>query len=282
MKILSHSPDRALQADILEKLYQRLNKRDFVHPDPLETLYLYDDIRDREIAGLVASSLAYGRVTQILKSVFSILRELGPSPSCAIDSMSYDHLTRVFAHFKHRFTTGEEVASMLYSVKRINKEYGSLFNCLKRYYHESDETILPSLQGFTGEIQEYSPLSLSFLLPSPSGGSACKRLNLFLRWMIRKDDVDPGGWGDLLMASKLVVPLDTHMFRICYALGMTGRNCSTMPAALDITRAFREISPLDPVKFDFALTRLGIRVDQDLQGFLCSMGCDRQTSVSFR
>ncbi|MBW2545477.1 MAG: TIGR02757 family protein, partial [Deltaproteobacteria bacterium] len=97
-------------------------------------------------------------------------------------------------------------------------------------------------------------------VPLPAKGSACKRLNLFLRWMVRRDDVDPGGWDDI-PPSKLVIPLDTHMHRICLAFGFTKRKQADMKTALEITDSFRAIVPDDPVRYDFALTRLGIRKD---------------------
>ncbi|MCD6487215.1 MAG: TIGR02757 family protein, partial [Syntrophobacterales bacterium] len=109
------------------------------------------------------------------------------------------------------------------------------------------------------------------LLPSPAKGSACKRLNLFLRWMVRHDDVDPGGWDDI-SSSKLIIPLDTHMHRICLALGITKRKQADMKTALEITRSFQVMAPHDPVRYDFALTRLGIRKDTDITSFLYKFG----------
>jgi uncharacterized protein (TIGR02757 family) len=100
-------------------------------------------------------------------------------------------------------------------------------------------------------------------VPSPVGGSACKRLNLFLRWMVRQDGVDPGGW-DNVPQSKLIVPVDTHMHRICLRLGLTTRKQANMATALEITEGFRALAPDDPVRYDFSLTRLGIRRDADL------------------
>ena len=100
-------------------------------------------------------------------------------------------------------------------------------------------------------------------MPCPEKGSACKRLNLFLRWMVRKDAVDPGGWDDI-PRSMLIIPLDTHMFRVGKTLGLTSRNQAGLMAALDISAGFKQWSPDDPVKYDFALTRFGIR--NDLEG----------------
>ena len=99
---------------------------------------------------------------------------------------------------------------------------------------------------------------MPMFLPSPDGGSACKRLNLFLRWMVRKDNVDPGIWQSI-PASHLIVPLDTHMHRIAKAMGLTSRKQADIQSAIEITGAFSFIRPADPVRYDFALTRLGIK-----------------------
>jgi len=256
----------AVDRTVLDELHATYNRRRFVHPDPLEFLYDYDDPVDREIVGLVASSLAYGRVAQILRSVSSVLDRM-PSPSVFLQCASRGSLRKTFADFKHRFTTGEELAAMLYGAKHAIERYGSLRECFAANLDEDDDTVLPALSALVDEVRSAAGGQLGSLLPSPRGGSACKRLNLFLRWMVRSDEVDPGGWHDV-PASKLIVPLDTHMHRICLGLRLTERKQATMRAAIEITTAFREISPEDPVRYDFALTRLGIRDDTDLGEFL--------------
>jgi uncharacterized protein (TIGR02757 family) len=241
----------------LEELYRKYNRRRFVHPDPLEFLYNYEYLRDREIVGLVASSLAYGRVEQILKSVSSVLERM-QDPSHFLKCSSLESLRSAFKDFKHRFTTGEDLATLLFGVKRVIEKYGSLYTCFRAKLNDEDDTVLPALRSFMVELSIVSNCMYNTLVPSPEKGSACKRMNLFLRWMIRKDDVDPGGW-DEVPASKLIVPLDTHLYRICHALNLSQRKQADMKTAFEITYVFRTISPDDPVKYDFALTRLGIR-----------------------
>ena len=104
------------------------------------------------------------------------------------------------------------------------------------------------------------------LLPLPDRGSACKRLNLFMRWMVRQDAVDPGGWSGVPL-SKLIIPLDTHMHRISRAMGLTSRRQADMGTAMEVTRAFQKFAPDDPLRYDFVLTRLGIRKDMDVTQF---------------
>ncbi len=259
--------------ETLEYLYRKYNRREFVHPDPLEFLYDYEDPRDREIAGLVASSLAYGRVLQILKSVSSVLDRMTPSPSCFLENSSMESLSLTFSGFKHRFTTGDEVAGMLFGARNVIMKYGSLNRCFSSAFTDDAESITPAIAGFVKALQAGSLYQYNSLLPSPEKGSACKRLNLFLRWMVRCDDVDPGGWNKVSSA-KLIIPLDTHMHRICLALQLTKRKQANMKTAMEITDAFRTIVPDDPVRYDFALTRLGIRQEMDIMTFLdeCNTG----------
>jgi uncharacterized protein (TIGR02757 family) len=247
-------------------LYTKYNHREFVHPDPLEFLYDYRKLADREIVGLIASSLAYGRVHQILKSVGSVLQRMG-SPYSFLMNSSKQSLLQDFKDFKHRFTTGEELATMLYGIKQTLEQHGSLNTCFMKRLESSHETVIPALSSFVGELSAVFQSRPRSLLPSPKSGSACKRLNLFLRWMVRKDEVDPGGW-DNVPASKLVVPLDVHMHRISLQLGLTSRKQANLKAAYEITTAFRRLEPDDPVRYDFALTRLGIRDDLDPAEFL--------------
>jgi len=250
----------------LEGLYGRYNRREFVHPDPLEVLYDYDHLADREIAALVASSLAYGRVGQILASVSLVLGRMG-APSLFLERATADSLRGTFADFKHRFTTGEDLSAMLWGVRGIIRRYGSVQGCFLAGLRDDHDTVLAALSSFVAELRSAGRAKCGRLLPSPAKGSACKRLNLFLRWMVRRDAVDPGGWNGV-SPSRLIVPLDVHMHRICRALRLTRRRQADMRTAMEITSAFRDIVPDDPVRYDFALTRLGIREDIDLHAFL--------------
>jgi uncharacterized protein (TIGR02757 family) len=248
---------------VLETLYERYNRREYIHPDPLEFLYRYESIADREIVGIVAASLAYGRVNQILKSVSLVLDRMGPSPFQYIQKNSLENFQRSFKDFKHRFTTGDQLSGFLKGIKGIVELYGSLQSCFLSGLRESDSTVLPALTAFVKELNACADCNMSMFLPSPGKGSACKRLNLFLRWMVRCDDVDPGGWRGV-SPSRLIVPLDTHMHRIGRMLGLISRKQADMRAALELTDKFKTIFPSDPVRYDFALTRLGIRNDLSL------------------
>ncbi|MDP3283211.1 MAG: DUF2400 family protein, partial [Desulfobacterales bacterium] len=136
----------------LDKLYLKYNKREYVHPDPLEFLYNYRDIRDREIAGFIASSLAYGRVAQILNSVSGVLDKMGSSPYAFIKNSTLSSLGKTCCGFKHRFAGDENLTAMLTGLKQVLDEYGSLYGCFLKGVGKKDETILNGLGFFTGKI----------------------------------------------------------------------------------------------------------------------------------
>jgi uncharacterized protein (TIGR02757 family) len=250
-----------------ELLYEKINRREYVHPDPLEFLYNYDDIKDREIVGLICAGLAYGRVAQILNSVSSVLKNMGPKPSVYLKENSFETMKISLNGFSHRFATGEKMASFLTGIKAVIREFGSLEACFNVGLDKTESTLFSGLSFFAERIRKYSPICPGHLAPVPKRMSACKRFNLYFRWMIRHDSVDPGGWKSCSPA-KLIIPLDIHMYRIGLQLGFTKRRSADMKTAIEITRAFKKISPQDPARYDFSLTRLGIRNDMNPDFFL--------------
>jgi uncharacterized protein (TIGR02757 family) len=211
-------------------------------------------------------------VWQILKTVRVILERID-SPKRFLSDVSHEDLLSLFKDFKYRFTTGEELATMLFGIKRVLGDFGSLQKCFLKGYDPKHENVLVGATFLVSELSSVFNGRPRSLLPSPTGGSACKRLNLFMRWMVRKDAVDPGGW-DQIPPSKLIVPMDVHMGRICRRLKLTSRSQSDIKAALEVTEAFRKIEPDDPVRYDFCLTRLGIRDDLEPDEFLKGCGVE--------
>jgi uncharacterized protein (TIGR02757 family) len=245
-----------LDKKTLDQQYNLYNDRKYVHPDPLEFLYDYKDVKEREIVGLIAASLAYGQVNQILKSVSKVLNILGAKPSEFLLKTGRKELDYLFKDFKHRFTTGEELAGFLANTGQVIRKYGSLYECFESG-HKKDKDLLPAILNFSKELRLGDCDGYNSLMPMPGGKCAYKRVNLYLRWMVRKDNVDPGGW-EGISTSKLIIPLDIHMHRVSMFHKLTERKQADMSAALQITDALKKYSPDDPVKYDFALTRPGI------------------------
>lgn len=255
-----------INKNAFEELYKKYNRKEFISPDPLQFLWEYSDRSDREIVGLVASALAYGRVAQILKSIESILKFIG-KPSLFVKNVSLTDMRKIFKTFKHRFNTGDDIAGMLFNSGKAIEKHGSLEDCFFYALKRANYQMIPAMALFVKELSLHKSVCRHNLLPSPSRGSACKRLNLFLRWMVRNDKVDPGVWRKI-PASMLIIPLDTHMDNICRTLGITRRKQANMKTAIEITDFFKDINAEDPVKYDFSLTRLGIIDRSEFREFL--------------
>ncbi|MFA5239893.1 MAG: TIGR02757 family protein [Phycisphaerae bacterium] len=249
---------------VLEKLYDKYNHHEFIKPDPLQFVYNYSAPQDMEITGLLASALAYGRVQQIEKSLTDLLGRMEAGPFEFV--MNFDKQKRKkLKNFKHRFTAGDDISDLLELLKKVLKQFGSIEKFFIQGYKPEDKNIIAALSKFCDSLLEmYAkahkgnvPTGLGYLLPNPSAGSPCKRLNLFLRWMVRDDDVDAGLWKRIDKA-KLIVPIDVHMGRLCRILGFHDRKVISLSTAVKITERFCEIAPADPVRYDFALSRIGI------------------------
>lgn len=240
---------------LLEFIYKNYHHPQYIHPDPIEVLFRYSDKLDREIAGLIASSLATGRVASIIKATNSILEKL-PSPRKNLKDMNRADMENIFKDFRYRFYDSRNIVDLLMGIKNVILEYGSLNSCFVSFMTKSNKSIIPALTPFVDQLRKKNSQSCG-ILPVPSKGSACKRLNLFLRWMVRKDNIDPGGW-ECISPSLLIIPLDTHMFKISHILGFVSSKNPNMKSAIEITEYFKKIDPADPVRFDFSLTRFGI------------------------
>src|SRR3990172_6205475 len=230
----------------LEKLYATYNES-FLSSDPLWFVHQFKTDKDREITGLIASSLAYGRVAGIKKSIKRVLDIMGWEPYEFTVAFKPSKYKGAFRTFTHRFTGGDDIVCLIYFAKQMLNEYGSIGGFFIKGCSPDDKNVkkLPRRAG------------VRFLFPSPVLGSPCKRLNLYLRWMVRKDGLDFGIWKDM-EPSKLVIPLDTHIARISGYIGLTKRNTADWKTAEEITDALKKLDPSDPVKYDFSLSRLGI------------------------
>jgi uncharacterized protein (TIGR02757 family) len=175
--------------------------------------------------------------------------------------------------FRHRWTTGRDVADLLWRVAQALRDHGSLHELFLRGYEPADRNIGSALTRFVDALLEYDgrPVAgrtagspgkgVRYLLSRPADGSACKRLNLFLRWVVRPDDgLDLGLWSEIT-TGQLVIPLDTHSSRVSRALGLTRRATIDWRAAEEVTDALRRYDPADPVRYDFALCHVSMSGD---------------------
>ena len=227
-----------------------------ITPDPLQLVLRYDDRLDQEVAGLIAAAFAYGRADIVVANIGSVLDRMTPSPHAYLSGFRRREATRRFAGFAHRFQKTPELVAFLERIAAAISSYGSLGALFRACYRSTDEDIGPSLTRFVEALRCHDK-ALQYLLSSPRDGSACKRMNLFLRWMVRRTPPDLGIW-DFVDPAKLVVPLDTHVHRITTFLGLNRRKSADWKAARSITDRLARFDEADPVRYDFAICRLGI------------------------
>jgi uncharacterized protein (TIGR02757 family) len=253
----------------LEKVYRTFGTR-FLSSDPLEYVHRFKTRRDREITGLIASSLAYGQVRQIKKTIESVLDVMGWEPYSFTVNFRPSRDKRLFGHIRHRFNSGKDIGCLIYFAKQIFDLSGSIEGFFLKGYSTADKNVKNALTSFSQRVLELDSggiygrkklparAGVRFFFPSPSGGGPCKRLNLYLRWMVRRGDALDFGLWKKIDPSKLVIPLDTHIARISRNIGLAKRATPDWKMAEEITEGLKELDPLDPVKYDFAISRLGI------------------------
>jgi len=245
--------------------------------DPVQFVHRYDDVRDREIVGFIASAFAYGNVKIVLRTVDKALSYLGPRPVQVISAFHpHQHFRRLHG-FYHRFNTSRDLAVLFWILRRALEDYGSLEAALASRVRGPEPPPEPkigaAIDAFSqlmlgyGHEQFYPRgelnrrIAIRFLFPAPSQGSACKRMNLFLRWMVRPEDgIDCGLW-TRIAPGELVIPLDTHIARISRYIGLTGLMSPGWSMAVDITNSLKKLNSEDPLRYDFALCHLGIAGD---------------------
>jgi uncharacterized protein (TIGR02757 family) len=252
----------------MDDLYRHYDHR-FVDPDPLEFVRRQASPEDREVVGLIASSLAYGNVRQIKRSIGRVLEALGEGPAAAVDRLEPRAMARRLSAVKHRFNDGRDVACLLFFIRQMRAEHGSVEGFFQAGHDVAEADVGSALVSFTARTLALdhgglygrgtlpAKAGVRFFFPSPTSGSACKRLNLYLRWMVRREGVDLGVWRGVDPAS-LVIPLDAHVLAIARRVRLTRYRSPGWAMAMDITRRLRALDPADPVKYDFAFHRMGL------------------------
>ena len=245
--------------------HYRAFDRTTISPDPLEFPHRFSSPPDIEIAAFIASVFAYGSVTQILNTLEKVFEVMDNDPANFVLEYKLKKEGKLFKNLKHRFYTGEDIASLFAGLSKIYNVYGSLNYLFLLYYFEKAENIKGALSFFSRNLtsivsKEGNRQSdgIKFMFPDPLKGSACKRQNLFLRWMIRNDELDFGLWKEI-PASKLIIPVDTHIAQISKYLKLTKRKNVSWQMAEEITNNLKKFDPNDPVKYDFALCHIGMR-----------------------
>jgi uncharacterized protein (TIGR02757 family) len=251
----------------LDRFYEDFDFAGTILRDPIELPLSYSALRDKEIAGFIAAAFAYGNVKLFKPVEKMLLSRMGASPFDFIVDFDIKSQRKLFGGIKYRFNENDDIVALFFLLHEVLRKHGSIEAAFKRHYREDDTDIGKALAGLIDDMitvdtspvygSNIKPSGLLQFIPSPRKGSACKRMNLYLRWMIRDRDIDFGIWKGI-PKNKLVIPLDTHISRISKCLGLTNRKSQDWKMAVEITEALMKLDPEDPLKYDFALCHQGI------------------------
>ncbi len=241
--------------DFLDPYVKRFNRPDFIEPDPISVPHRFSNKQDIEIAGLIAAVFAWGNRTTIIRKSMEFLELMDNSPhDFLLHHVSGD--LKPFERFVHRTF---QPTDALYFIDFLSRYY--------RANESLEDLFLPGMETEAGLANfhnqffaaEFAPARTKKHIPTPARKSSCKRLNMFLRWMVRQDNagVDFGIWSKM-EASKLICPIDLHVGNVSRDLGMLSRKQNDWQAAVELTNKLRKLDPADPVKYDFALFGIGL------------------------
>ena len=280
----------------LDRLYESFNYPDSA-TDPIQIVRRYPDPADQEVVAFCAAALAFGRVASVIQSIERLLAVVGPEPARFVRAFEPRTQSAALEPIVHRWTRGVDLAALLWVLRQMCERSGSIEDFFLEGYAPAgartgaagnpveDPGDAEHVEDVGEAINSFSTRALAldlrtvygrvpsragvcYFFPRPANGSGCKRLNLFLRWMVRRDALDLGAW-TRVSPRHLVVPLDTHIIRVGRCLRLTRRTSPGWPMARDITRALRALDPEDPVKYDFAMCHLGM---MNGCGFLTARG----------
>jgi uncharacterized protein (TIGR02757 family) len=250
----------------LDALYHDYNREDSAS-DPIQKVRPFAEPADREIAGFCAAALAFGRVASVLNSIETLFGAVGPAPADFVRHFEPEAASPQMRSMVHRWIRGEDLVALLWILRQMLERSGSIEAFFLEGLNSDDHDVGPALDSFSTRAlaldirRAYGRRprrpGVGYFFPRPSAGSACKRLNLFLRWMVRRDQIDLGVWNNV-PSSRLIVPLDTHVIRLGRCLGLTRYTSPGWRMAADITRSLRALNPDDPVSFDFSLCHVGM------------------------
>ncbi len=254
---------------VKKKLFTKLEQhhkyfdRSKISPDPLEFPHKFTNPVDIEISAFLSATFAYGNIRQIMNTLNKLHSIMEWQPNKFLINYKHVRSKNIFKDFKHRFFSSSDIERLFLGLHKIYKSGNSIKKIFLSGYNENHnlkKTIsvfsqnMITLVGATKDVSH----GIKFMFPDPEKGSACKRTNLFLRWMVRNDELDFGLWNEI-PTSVLIIPVDVHVARICRQLKLTSLKNVSWKMAEEITGNLRKFDPIDPVKYDFAICHIGMR-----------------------
>jgi uncharacterized protein (TIGR02757 family) len=250
----------------LDQLYATFDLENVVS-DPIWIVRRFRHPADREIVAFCAAALAFGRVQSVLNSIEALVAVMGEHPSEYVRDFEPEVHGAALFPLVHRWTRGVDLVALLWVLRQMLERGGSIEGFFAEGLASDDETVELAIESFSTralaldltEAYGKTPAKpgVAYFFSRPSSGGACKRINLFLRWMVRIDRVDLGLWSRVSRA-QLIIPLDTHVIRVGRCLRLTRLTSPGWRMAADITKSLRALDARDPVKYDFSLCHLGM------------------------
>ncbi|MBR5333210.1 MAG: TIGR02757 family protein [Alistipes sp.] len=244
--------------DLLEHLHDKYNRPEFIEPDPISIPHSFTDRHDREISGFLASAIAWGNRKAIVKSARRMVQHMDYAPADFVRNASEQEL-RHLQSYVHRTFNGQDFTDFVLCMRHIIERWGGIGEFFEKNY-EATQDMAQVLSLFRREFFACDhDTHCEKHLSSIDKGAACKRLNMYLRWFVRRDErgVDFGLWQKIPM-SALYLPLDLHTGNMGRALGLLKRKQNDWKATAEITSALREFDVNDPVRYDYSLFGAGI------------------------
>lgn len=247
--------------ELLETLCAKYNCRAFVTDDPVSTPHRYERAEDIEIAGFLAATIAWGQRPTIVRNARRMMELMDDAPYQFVTQSTSSDRDGLLP-FVHRTFNGEDFAYFIKALQYIYQQHGGLGDFFRHSYqrHHDMKAVLSEFWNLFFAPELEAPPRARRHLSSVDKGAACKRLNMYLKWMVRKDEsgVDFGLWSDVIPASALYLPLDVHTAQTSRALGLLIRKQNDWRAVEEVTSVLRSFDPADPVKYDYALFSAGI------------------------
>ncbi len=239
----------------IDKLVKEYETVDFIADDPVRFPNRFTNKKDIEIAGFIASLVAYGRRDVFIKKLNQLFDIAQNEPLNFI--LNFE--PKILGDFNYRFGKPEDFAEIFSIMRTLYEKDGGLEELFKFGYENSidNNMFIPVTDYFYSRVKENAGQGFYFMLPNPRNGGAMKRMCMYLRWMVRKGPVDFGIW-DFMPASELLIPLDVHVARISREMGLLKRTSNDFKAVLELTENLRKLDPEDPVKYDFAMFGYGV------------------------
>ena len=244
------------QAEI-DNLVKKYETVDFIKDDPIQFCHKYNKSKqDCEIAGFIASLLAYGNRKVFIKKLNELFTEIAQDEPY---NFILNFEPKMLGIFNYRFGTSEDFADIFKILRSLYEKNGGLEELFKYGYENPQENnmFIPVTDYFYSNVREKAGQGFYFMIPNPKNGGAMKSMCMYLRWMIRKGPVDLGIW-NFMPASDLLIPLDVHVARISREMGLLTRKANDFKSVLELTQNLREFDATDPTKYDFAMFGYGV------------------------